>query len=74
MGTRSKTPVFWTPFPIRTPARSRCLNLLHMLPVTCGYDLVSKSDDAARSLETQLRLLTDHSSAPRRLFVRFKPC
>ena len=31
-----------------------------MLPVTYGYARVSKSDDAARNLETQLRLLADH--------------
>ena len=30
------------------------------LPVTYGYARVSKSDDAARNLETQLRLLADH--------------
>ena len=31
-----------------------------LLPVTYGYARVSKSDDAARNLETQLRLLADH--------------
>ncbi len=31
-----------------------------MLPVTYGYAWVSKSDDEARNLETQLRLLADH--------------
>ena len=31
-----------------------------MLPVTYGYAPVSKSDDEARNLETQLRLLADH--------------
>ena len=30
------------------------------LPVTYGYARVSKSDDAAGNLETQLRLLADH--------------
>ena len=30
------------------------------LPVTYGYARVSKSDDDARNLETQLRLLADH--------------
>ena len=31
-----------------------------MLPVTYGYARVSKSDDDARNLETQLRLLANH--------------
>ena len=31
-----------------------------MLPVTYGYARVSKSDDEARNLETQLRLLANH--------------
>ena len=31
-----------------------------LLPVTYGYARVSKSDDAAGNLETQLRLLADH--------------
>ena len=33
---------------------------LTLLPVTYGYARVSKSDDEARNLETQLRLLADH--------------
>ena len=31
-----------------------------MLPVTHGYTRVSKADDEARNLETQLRILADH--------------
>ena len=31
-----------------------------MLPVTSGYARVSKADDQARNLETQLGILTDH--------------
>ena len=31
-----------------------------MLPVTYGYARVSKADDEARNLETQLRILADH--------------
>ena len=31
-----------------------------MLPVTYGYARVSKSDDDAKNLETQLRLLANH--------------
>ena len=46
----------------RTPARAGGLIPMTMtlLPVTYGYARVSKSDDAARNLETQLRLLADH--------------
>ena len=36
------------------------MNLLPLLPVTYGYARVSKSDDDARNLDTQLRLLTNH--------------
>ena len=31
-----------------------------MLPVTCGYARVSKSDDDAKNLDTQLLLLANH--------------
>ena len=31
-----------------------------MLPVTYGYARISKADDEARNLETQLRILADH--------------
>ena len=31
-----------------------------MLPVTYGYARVSKADDDARNLETQLGILADH--------------
>ena len=46
----------------RTLARAGGLIPMTMttLPVTYGYARVSKSDDAARNLETQLRLLADH--------------
>ena len=33
---------------------------MNMLPVTYGYARVSKSDDDARNLDTQLRLLAHH--------------
>ena len=33
---------------------------MSMLPVTYGYARVSKSDDDARNLDTQLRLLANH--------------
>ena len=36
------------------------MNSMTMLPVTYGYARVSKADDDAKNLETQLRLLTDH--------------
>ena len=36
------------------------MNLLPLLPVTYGYARVSKSDDDAKNLDTQLRLLTNH--------------
>ena len=46
----------------RTLARAGGLIPMTMtlLPVTYGYARVSKSDDEARNLETQLRLLADH--------------
>ena len=44
----------------RTLARAGGLIPMTTLPVTYGYARVSKSDDAARNLETQLRLLADH--------------
>ena len=44
----------------RTPARAGGLIPMTTLPVTYGYARVSKSDDEARNLETQLRLLADH--------------
>ena len=44
----------------RTLARAGGLMPMTLLPVTYGYARVSKSDDAARNLETQLRLLADH--------------
>ena len=44
----------------RTLARAGGLIPMTTLPVTYGYARVSKSDDAARKLETQLRLLADH--------------
>ena len=44
----------------RTLARAGGLIPMTLLPVTYGYARVSKSDDAARNLETQLRLLADH--------------
>ena len=44
----------------RTLARAGGLIPMTMLPVTYGYARVSKSDDDARNLETQLRLLADH--------------
>ena len=36
------------------------MNLLPLLPITCGYARVSKSDDEARNLDTQLLLLANH--------------
>ena len=45
----------------RTLARAGGLIPMTTLPVTYGYARVSKSDDAAGNLETQLRLLADHS-------------
>ena len=44
----------------RTLARAGGLMPMTTLPVTYGYARVSKSDDAARNLETQRRLLADH--------------
>ena len=44
----------------RTPARAGGLIPMTTLPVTYGYARVSKSDDEARNLETQLRLLANH--------------
>ena len=44
----------------RTLARAGGLIPMTLLPVTYGYAQVSKSDDDARNLETQLRLLADH--------------
>ena len=44
----------------RTLARAGGLIPMTTLPVTYGYARVSKSDDEARNLETQLRLLADH--------------
>ena len=44
----------------RTLPRAGDLIPMTMLPVTYGYARVSKSDDEARNLETQLRLLADH--------------
>ena len=43
----------------RTLPRAGGLILMTLLPVTYGYARVSKSDDAAGNLETQLRLLAD---------------
>ena len=40
-----------------TPAR---MNPMNMLPVAYGYARVSKSDDDAKNLDTQLRLLAHH--------------
>ena len=42
-----------------TPVRSGALNPMTVLPVTYGYARVSKSDDEAGDLNTQLRLLTN---------------
>ena len=36
------------------------MNPMIMLPVTYGYARVSKSDDDAKNLDTQLRLLANH--------------
>ena len=44
----------------RTLARAGGLIPMTLLPVTYGYARVSKSDDEAGNLETQLRLLADH--------------
>ena len=44
----------------RTLARAGGLIPMTTLPVTYGYARVSKSDDEAGNLETQLRLLADH--------------
>ena len=44
----------------RTLPRAGGLIPMPTLPVTYGYARVSKSDDEARNLETQLRLLADH--------------
>ena len=44
----------------RTLPRAGGLIPMTTLPVTYGYARVSKSDDEARNLETQLRLLADH--------------
>ena len=44
---------------MRTLARGGGLNLMTMLHVTYGYAWVRKSDDGARNLEVQFRLLAD---------------
>ena len=44
----------------RTLPRAGGLIPMTTLPVTYGYARVSKSDDAARNLETQRRLLAVH--------------
>ena len=44
----------------RTLPRAGGLMPMTTLPVTYGYARVSKSDDEAGNLETQLRLLADH--------------
>ena len=36
------------------------MNSMSMIPVTYGYARVSKADDDARNLETQLGILADH--------------
>ena len=41
---------------------------MSMLPVTYGYARVSKSDDDARNLETQLRLLVGHGVRPNLIY------
>ena len=38
------------------------MNPMNMLPVTYGYARVSKSDDDAKNLDTQLRLLANRGS------------
>ena len=40
-----------------------------MLPVTYGYARVSKADDDARNLDTQLRLLGDYGVRPNLIFT-----
>ena len=40
-----------------------------MLPITYGYARVSKADDEAKNLETQLRLLADHGIRPELVFT-----
>ena len=52
----------------RTPARSSALNPMTVLPVTYGYARVSKSDDEAGDLNTQLRLLTNQGIYPELVF------
>ena len=52
----------------RTPARSGALNPMTVLPVTYGYARVSKPDDAAGDLNTQLRLLTNQGIYPELVF------
>ena len=42
---------------------------MNMLPVTCGYARVSKSDDDAKNLETQLRLLAHHGMREALMFT-----
>ena len=56
----SKTTRFLNTSRRRTPPRAGELIPMTTLPVTYGYARVSKSDDDARNLETQLRLLADH--------------
>ena len=41
-----------------------------MLPVTYGYARVSKSDDDAKNLDTQLRLLANHGIREDLIFHR----
>ena len=41
-----------------------------MLPVTYGYARVSKADDEAKNLETQLRILADHGIREDLIFTR----
>ena len=40
-----------------------------MLPITYGYARVSKADDDAKNLDTQLRLLADHGIRPELVFT-----
>ena len=56
----SKTTRFLNTSKRRTPARAGGLIPMTTLPVTYGCARVSRSDDDARNLEPQLRLLADH--------------
>ena len=60
LGRCIKNTCFWNTSNRKTLACAGGLIPMTTLPVTHGYARVSKSDDEARNLEPQLRLLADH--------------